>query len=715
MYGAVSPSLGGVVDLGKTWAQIDSLLEDKLIGSKLDWRMLADSIAIKLKETETHEINEVANDHEKEKEDRSQVENLENSTKFVRLAAPDEKDVGEDENLTEMQSLLDAAVGAEYGDAKTSLGFVVSDRIGFSYVQVPPVVPAGEHSKNAQKIRGVVAREKLLPGTMILVEKPYLGVLDVEVARRYGDHWQDLDEAMDTDALACQMVTADPDFAANFDGSSAADEGGGGGGGMNSAEGRESEDSSENSDSDAAGRFGPDAWVQLLHPKGKEDLAARAGDEGGEEFDYSSDEDVDAAAKEADLKRYLLTDAEMSGAQEEDVDMDKVDKKASKLQDGGSDLDSEDSRSDAEELRQLQKQVHAEIRDILSPKFPSKADRDVLRAKTRYNSLGFYTANEQFCNPLIYKKFMGTGLYLLASHFNHSCAPNVARFSIGDITVFVVIADKPVEKGEELCISYIPTEECGESKNLRDENLSRDFVCACAKCVAEVAEKRAGGVAVKPETGDHEWAFVDEQLTAQLQLLPPLDALDNIDGMLESAKLLNHHKQELRGLKAIKLMHLGKWGRAQAVVSECIEWQVQAAGRFDESVVVYHLLAGICALAGELVATEEVVGADFPSAATTEAATETASKKRKKQAGAVMKQVGGGGGKLRSFQEHIAAARETFGVCTGFAGEGEDLGKWLWEKNKLEVEEYATWLAFAIEKNRRETIVAKMKSAMIGW
>ena len=111
----------------------------------------------------------------------------------------------------------------------------------------------------------------------------------------------------------------------------------------------------------------------------------------------------------------------------------------------------------------------------------------VVRA-IQLNSLGFYTFPElsSFSDHLRY--LTGTGIYKSASMFNHSCEPNVNHFSVGDVAIFC--ANKSVDAGEELFISYIGTDILRESKSIRDEFLEgRDFNCACPKC--SVSENEA--------------------------------------------------------------------------------------------------------------------------------------------------------------------------------------------------------------------------------
>merc|ERR1719215_196764 len=118
-------------------------------------------------------------------------------------------------------------------------------------------------------------------------------------------------------------------------------------------------------------------------------------------------------------------------------------------------------------------------------------EKERLQAVVRLNSLGFYTNSEQLCHSGHFSALTGSGLYALASGFNHSCDPCLARFSIGDLTAFVT--NRPLKAGEELCISYIESELLCAPRSLRRQSLDRDFVCACTKCTSETGGDGGSG------------------------------------------------------------------------------------------------------------------------------------------------------------------------------------------------------------------------------
>ena len=70
-----------------------------------------------------------------------------------------------------------------------------------------------------------------------------------------------------------------------------------------------------------------------------------------------------------------------------------------------------------------------------------------MQAVARLNGLGYYTSNEQVCHNETYHSFTGTSLCLLASALNHSCCPNVTRYSIGGVLIFRTTM--PVSAGQD--------------------------------------------------------------------------------------------------------------------------------------------------------------------------------------------------------------------------------------------------------------------------
>lgn len=227
-----------------------------------------------------------------------------------------------------------------------------------------------------------------------------------------------------------------------------------------------------------------------------------------------------------------------------------------------------------------------------------------LQAVVRLNSLGFYTNSEQLCHHGNFTALTGSGVFSLASGFNHSCEPSVARFSIGDVTVFVTNGE--VQAGEELCISYIETELLCAPTSLRCQSLNRDFTCTCPRCSASPS---AGEV----REGPRRYVRVDARVQAELSLLPPSDRIAAVEAALRGeegegqeegeeegneapALVLGKDAQELRVVQALAQMQLGSHAEALALWRRLGGFTCQHCPPFDEAVAVYAAQAALCAL-----------------------------------------------------------------------------------------------------------------------
>ena len=79
-------------------------------------------------------------------------------------------------------------------------------------------------------------------------------------------------------------------------------------------------------------------------------------------------------------------------------------------------------------------------------------------------------------------EFFGYGCWPKASYFNHSCAPSVTKTRAGREWVFK--ANRDVDEGEELCITYLSGEERVLAREKRRRILKKNwgFECACVRC-----------------------------------------------------------------------------------------------------------------------------------------------------------------------------------------------------------------------------------------
>ncbi|KAI0354211.1 SET domain-containing protein [Trametes cingulata] len=112
------------------------------------------------------------------------------------------------------------------------------------------------------------------------------------------------------------------------------------------------------------------------------------------------------------------------------------------------------------------------------------------------------------------------GLYVLHSHLNHSCAPNVSvrhldqRTALSRITV---LARREIAPGEELFITYVNPELPLEQR--RRQLMEWGFgKCVCERCVAEERERKANGGGEGPGNQD-ETADLEAELKAGLGVM----------------------------------------------------------------------------------------------------------------------------------------------------------------------------------------------------
>ncbi|CAD7960786.1 unnamed protein product [Amoebophrya sp. A25] len=365
----------------------------------------------------------------------------------------------------------------------------------------------------------------------------------------------------------------------------------------------------------------------------------------------------------------------------------------------------EQEEEDSDDEAEIANRIRREVTDILEAKFPDKSDRMLLRARTRYNALGFYTSNEQFCYPLTYQKFQGTGLYFLASGFNHSCEPNVSRYSCGD--VMILVTNKAVKKGQQLCISYVENEILSEAKKIRDGTLDRDFICACDRCEREKSAHETSSTRSKAQDAEKKqetWAAVDAQLQAELALMPPMESLALIDEYLDSDhKLLAKDKQELRSTKGMTLCRLGRFREAIETFSGCAKWQAENTGEFDESLVTYHLLRLVCVLAMQC---------KGQTSTTPKASTESEPDKKKQKksttSSSSTNETSESATTTTSIKnEALESAVKVHGVLTGVQGIA-----FLRQRYKRELEEYLRWTNAALNKNQRQELQEVLKTTM---
>ena len=74
-----------------------------------------------------------------------------------------------------------------------------------------------------------------------------------------------------------------------------------------------------------------------------------------------------------------------------------------------------------------------------------------------------------------------SGLWIQASYFNHSCTPNCQWMQVGDF--MFIFATRPVDAGEELCLSYGGSGSfVARSRIFAEFGIEEGFECQCPKC-----------------------------------------------------------------------------------------------------------------------------------------------------------------------------------------------------------------------------------------
>ncbi|XP_078530609.1 protein-lysine N-trimethyltransferase SMYD5 [Lissotriton helveticus] len=79
----------------------------------------------------------------------------------------------------------------------------------------------------------------------------------------------------------------------------------------------------------------------------------------------------------------------------------------------------------------------------------------------------------------------GSGLYMLQSCCNHSCIPNAETSFPDNNFLLHLTALDDIQKGEEICISYLDCCQRDRSRHSRHKTLRENylFVCSCPKCL----------------------------------------------------------------------------------------------------------------------------------------------------------------------------------------------------------------------------------------
>lgn len=94
---------------------------------------------------------------------------------------------------------------------------------------------------------------------------------------------------------------------------------------------------------------------------------------------------------------------------------------------------------------------------------------------------------ERSRSPLQKSKLIGHGLYHISAHMQHSCDPNTSLVFPHNNNFLRVFASHRIEKGDEICMSYIPLS-TGMSSAARRAALKATYHidCACILCEADL-------------------------------------------------------------------------------------------------------------------------------------------------------------------------------------------------------------------------------------
>ena len=96
-----------------------------------------------------------------------------------------------------------------------------------------------------------------------------------------------------------------------------------------------------------------------------------------------------------------------------------------------------------------------------------------------------YTAIDQHAGAFMNNE--GSGLYAKQSTINHNCHPNaVVEFPFNNHEL-VVNTTRPIDAGEEICISYLDECDLSRSRHSRSKMLTENYLfhCDCNKCQSQ--------------------------------------------------------------------------------------------------------------------------------------------------------------------------------------------------------------------------------------
>lgn len=86
-------------------------------------------------------------------------------------------------------------------------------------------------------------------------------------------------------------------------------------------------------------------------------------------------------------------------------------------------------------------------------------------------------------------ELIGHGIYHISAHLQHSCDPNIKLVFPYCNNILRIVASRNIDKGDEICMSYIHLSS-GMSSNARRSTLKSTYhiTCTCELCEAELTK-----------------------------------------------------------------------------------------------------------------------------------------------------------------------------------------------------------------------------------
>lgn len=112
-------------------------------------------------------------------------------------------------------------------------------------------------------------------------------------------------------------------------------------------------------------------------------------------------------------------------------------------------------------------------------------------------------------------KFLGFGLYIPISMYNHSCTPNAAYINFGN--KIQLRALRPIAANEEIFIDYIPIDRPSNERQLIFRN-DWFFKCNCDKCDADNEDINYNLIKCLSSKSDSQHSVTERQLKVLKQI-----------------------------------------------------------------------------------------------------------------------------------------------------------------------------------------------------